>query len=64
MRWTFLVPELPVRDVRAAHEWYRNVLVRKFALRDPDGNVLRIGTGIDTEPHHISAEISFPGRVD
>jgi uncharacterized glyoxalase superfamily protein PhnB len=26
MRWEFLVPNLPVRDVRASLEWYRDVL--------------------------------------
>jgi catechol 2,3-dioxygenase-like lactoylglutathione lyase family enzyme len=26
MRWSFLAPNLPVRDVPAAHEWYRDVL--------------------------------------
>jgi catechol 2,3-dioxygenase-like lactoylglutathione lyase family enzyme len=114
MAWTFLVPELPVRDVRAAQEWYRDVLglgvnwlwedtfgsvgqdgvelfptvapdrgpvtccvfvddveavyercrergadvcaelelkpwgVREFSVRDPDGNVFRIGRGETT----------------
>lgn len=109
--WAFLVPNLPVRDVPAAQEWYRDVLgleinwiweanfgsvgrdnvelfraehddarpvvcsvfvddvdvvhdqcrerggdiveelelkpwgVREFSVRDPDGNVLRIGHG-------------------
>jgi catechol 2,3-dioxygenase-like lactoylglutathione lyase family enzyme len=26
MRWSFLVPNLPVRDIPAAQEWYRDVL--------------------------------------
>jgi catechol 2,3-dioxygenase-like lactoylglutathione lyase family enzyme len=113
MAWQFLVPNLPVRDVQAAQEWYRDTLglginwlwednfgsvgadcvelflyesdeprpvicsvfvndveeiyerarerggeivseleskpwnVREFSVRDPDGNVLRIGTGVD-----------------
>jgi catechol 2,3-dioxygenase-like lactoylglutathione lyase family enzyme len=111
MEWEFLVPNLPVRDVPAAQEWYRDTLglginwlwednfgsvgmdrvelflyesdepkpvicsvfvdhveaiyerarerggeiaselelkpwgVREFSIRDPDGNVLRIGHG-------------------
>lgn len=115
MKWEFLVPNLPVRDVSAAQDWYRDTLgfginwiwednfgsvgmdrvelflyesddpkpgicsvfvddvdaiyeharerggeiaselelkpwgVREFSIRDPDGNVLRIGRG-DGEP--------------
>ena len=127
MRWEFLVPNVPVRDVRASQVWYRDVLgfeinwlwednfgsvgcdnvelflyesdepkpvicsvfvedvdevharvvelggelvspleqkpwhVREFTLRDPDGNLLRIGTSVGGEH---AAELSFPGRVE
>ena len=113
MRWTCVIPNLPVRDVPAAQEWYRETLgldvnwiwqnnfgsvgsgyvelflyqsddpkpvvcsffvddvdalyersggrggeivselelkpwdVREFSIRDPDGNVLRIGQGVE-----------------
>jgi len=36
--------------------------VREFTIQDPDGNLLRIGTGVDGEP--VAAELSFPGEVE
>jgi uncharacterized glyoxalase superfamily protein PhnB len=97
MKWEAAVPHLPVRDVGAALEWYRDVLgvpinwlcslfvddveavnarcvehaadiaapleekpwnMREFTLRDPDGNLLRIGTSV--EDPVLRPEISFP----
>jgi catechol 2,3-dioxygenase-like lactoylglutathione lyase family enzyme len=126
-RLEFLVPNLPVRDVPAAQEWYRDVLgfgvnwlwednfgsvgqhqvelflyesdedepgicsifvddvdaifdrcrergadicselelkpwnVREFSVRDPDGNMFRIGTAV--EPPVPRAEFSYPGEA-
>jgi catechol 2,3-dioxygenase-like lactoylglutathione lyase family enzyme len=125
--WSFLAPNLAVRDVVAAQAWYRHVLgfgvnwlwednfgsvgldhaevflyesdepapgvcsvfvddvdavyrrcrerggdivspledklwnVREFSVRDPDGNVFRIGTGA-VEPVE-RPELTFPGRA-
>ncbi len=36
--------------------------VREFAMRDPDGNLLRIGTGVEGEP--VAAELSLPGKAE
>jgi catechol 2,3-dioxygenase-like lactoylglutathione lyase family enzyme len=126
MAWQFLVPNLPVRDVRASQEWYRDTLglginwlwednfgsvgedcvelflyesdeprpvicsvfvndveeiyerarerggeivselelkpwnVREFSIRDPDGNVLRIGRGEEAPEREQRSTIEEP----
>ena len=128
MTWTCMIPNLPVRDVPAAQEWYRDTLglainwiwednfgsvgmdlvelflykadernsvicsvfvddvdsvyerarerdgeitselelkpwnVREFSIRDPDGNVLRIGEG--QEEHAAGEKLTAMSEVE